>query len=452
VIDRVARAACRSWLGLVAVVALAAPVAHAGIVAAVNVPVPNGAACPQQTDIALIDPATGAKSSLPPGVNTPADELHPSITPDGRRMAFETFDPTGGTTRIRVVDLTTGDQADLFNAFEVGVTQPTTPAIASDGSSVITGVPLVPSGSQFSAFWNVTSLANFPGGPFAHSQRAANSSFAVSGQTTRPDVRSDGDIVSDVQLNQTNPSDELLVSFPNGLSSVADAGSHPALSDPTTNVVVFETSNTFPQYTDLAFRPVSGFPSAPSVTLPALVSGSGSDELQPAFTPDGRYLGFIRNAHSGDHHDRLFVFDTATQTLLNPSGIDLGYFSFSCSPERAFSLYGGISLRETFTLTLTSFNFSTGLFSFQVQSSTGVGILVQRIVGHHRLLGRVVPTLKVVGRVPFGLFKRGRHHVHWNLRVNGHRLRRGTYLVTPRLVTRKLLVTELGKPRVLRIR
>jgi WD40-like Beta Propeller Repeat len=445
------RAARRSWLGVVALAALAPPGAHAGIIVAVNVPVPNGSSCPQQTDIALIDPATGVKSPVPPGVNTSADELHPSITPDGRRMAFETVDPTGGTTRIRVVELTTGDQADLFNAFDAGVVQPTTPAITPDGTAVMTGTPLVPSGSQFSAFWNVTSLANFPGGPFPHSQRAGNASFAVSGQTTRPDVRSDGVLLSDVQLNQTNPGEDLLVSFPNGLSSVATAGAHPTLSDPTTNVVVFETSNPFPQYTDLAFRPLSGFPSAPSVNLPALVSASGSDELEPDFTPDGRYLGFIRNAHSGDHHDRLFVFDTATQTLLNPSGIDLGFFPFSCQSEAPFSRYGSISLRETFTLALSSFNFSTGSFSFQLQSSTGIGILVQRIVGHHRLLGRVVPTLKPVGRVPFGRFKRGRHHVHWNLRVNGRRLRRGSYLITPRLLNRTDVVTELGKPRVLHI-
>ena len=218
-IERFMRGARLSCLVLAGVGVLAAHDARAGIVAAVNVPVPvGGTSCPQQTDIALMDPATGAKFPLPAGVNTSADELHPSITPNGNRMAFETFDPTGGTTRIRVVDLGTGQQADLFNAFEAAAAKPTTPAITPDGTAVITGVPLAPtSNSQFSAFWNVTSLANFPGGPFAQSQRAGNASFGVSGETVNPDARSDGVLVSDVALNRvTAPTNELLVSFPGG--------------------------------------------------------------------------------------------------------------------------------------------------------------------------------------------------------------------------------------------
>jgi len=413
------RAARLSWLGFFLLAALlAAPSANAGIIAAVNEPVPNGTSCPTQTDIALIDPATGAKTALPPGVNTPANELHPSITPDGRRMAFETYDPAAGTVRIRVVDLSTGAQADLFNAFEASSIQPLTPAITPDGSSVITGIPLVPtSNGRFAAAWDVSSLANFPAGPYPRTQRQGNATFPLAGRTLNPDVRSDGDLVSDV-LTQSDTSRtwNLLLSFPGGLSSVAsdNTDGHPALSDSTSNVVVFQQDPPSQFSTDLMFRPVSGFPSAPSTELPALVSATGQDELQPAFTPDGRYLAFIRNAHDSDHHDRLFVFDTQTQTLLNSSGIDLGFFSFSCEVSTPFpfefTVQGGISLRETFTLVFSSLNFSTGQLSFQIQSSTGIGILVQRIVGHHRLLGRVVPTLKTIGRVPFGRFKRGRHH------------------------------------------
>jgi hypothetical protein len=460
------RAARLSWIGVTVAATLVTPVARAGLVAAVNEPVPNGSSCPTQTDIALIDPATGTTMPLPAGINTPANELHPSITPDGRRMAFETVDPIGGTVRIRVVDLTTRAQADLFNAIQASSIQPMTPAITPDGSAVITGVPLVStSNGQFAARWNVTSLANFPAGPYPQSQRSGNATFPAAGRTLNPNVRSDGDLVSDVLTSPSgigSGSTNLLVSFPNGLSSVASSNTdgHPVLSDPTNNVVVFQQTgtrqNNVSQYTDLMFRPVSGFASAPPTDFPALVSSSGQDELQPAFTPDGRYLGFIRNAHNSDHHDRLFVFDMQTQTMLNSSGIDLGYFSFSCEFGTQFpfqfTLQGGISLRETFTLRLSSFNFSTGLFAFQLQAATGIGILVQRIVGHHRLLGRVVPTLKTVGRVPFGRFKRGKHHVHWNLRVNGRKLRRGTYLITPRLLNRNGIVTELGKSRMLRIR
>ena len=308
----------------------------------------------------------------------------------------------------------------MFNVFQAAQTQPTTPAITPDGTSVITGIPLAPTSSgQFAANWNVTSLASFPGGPFTNSRRAGNHSFGATGATSEPDVRSDGVLASEVTGG-------LLVSFSNGLSTFSDVGSHPTLSDPTNNVVVFQltnpaTVNGEPQYTDLAFKPITGFGTTPATFLPPIISGSGTDELQPDFTPDGRYLGFIRNEHHTDHHDPLFVFDTQTQTMLNSSGIDLGYFSFSCEKAAGpFEQFGGVSLRETFTLPLDE--------------------------DADRLFGRLVPT------VPFGQFSRGHHHVRWNLDVAGRRLRPGTYQVTPRLLTRGGIVHELGKPHMIRIR
>jgi hypothetical protein len=440
-------------LGLAAAGALlsAAP-ARAGIIAAVDVPVQASTTAPcTQTDIALIDPATGARSAVPAGVNTPSDELHPSMTPDGRRMAFATVDPLNGTTRIRVVDMTTGQQADLFNAFDSATIHPTAPAISSDGATVATGGPLVASSSsQFSAVWNVSSLANFPGGPFARSPRPGNASFAAAGVTGAPDMRSDGVLVSEVE---TGGGWSLLISFANGLSSGASEGTSvlgdPTLSDPSTNVVVFarqqRTSAGTLGNSKLAFRPVSGFATAATVELPTIVNGAGLDQVEPSFTPDGRYLGFIRvNRATGDQW--LLVFDTQTQTLLNEAGIYLGR---GCVLDNRTVSNGGISLRETVTLTRSTIT-ASGSLSFQLLAASGVGILVQRIVGHDRLLGRVVPTLKTVGRVPLGKFKRGRHHVSWNLRVNGRRLQRGSYLVTPRLVAHGV-VTELGKPRVLQI-
>lgn len=91
------------------------------------------------------------------------------------------------------------------------------------------------------------------------------------------------------------------------------------------------------------------------------------------------------------------------------------------------------------------------LVSFTLASPLNIGILVERVVGHHRLFGHVVPRLVTVGRVPFGRFARGSHKVRWDLRVNGHKLRRGTYLVTPRLLNRDGVVHELGTPRTVRI-
>ena len=46
------------------------------------------------------------------------------------------------------------------------------------------------------------------------------------------------------------------------------------------------------------------------------------DERQPALTPDERYLAFVRDGRG--NHASLFMWDSQTQTLLNPVGVDLG--------------------------------------------------------------------------------------------------------------------------------
>jgi hypothetical protein len=92
-----------------------------------------------------------------------------------------------------------------------------------------------------------------------------------------------------------------------------------------------------------------------------------------------------------------------------------------------------------------------GLVNFNLLSSSGVGILVQRVIGHHKLFGRTVPTLKLIGRVPFGKFAKGRRHAHWNFAVNGKRLQQGTYLVTVRAVTPSLKIRDVGTPRIIHI-
>ena len=69
-------------------------------------------------------------------------------------------------------------------------------------------------------------------------------------------------------------------------------------------------------------------------------------------------------------------------------------------------------------------------------SSASIGVLVQRVVGHHRVLGHHTPELPLVGRVPLGHFKRGRASVRWDHRVNGHLLRPGLYQVTVRALAK----------------
>jgi hypothetical protein len=181
--------------------------------------------------------------------------------------------------------------------------------------------------------------------------------------------------------------------------------------------------------------------------LPPIVNAPGLDESHPSFTADGRFLAFIRA--TGDGHEHLFVFDTQTQTLLNSNGIDLGALYTSPAFGQLARTEGNIALRQVAVFERVSLS-QTGTLVARLFASGLVGILVQRIVGHHKLLGRTVSTLVNVGRVPLGQHHAGRFKTHWNLKVNGRRLKPGTYLVTFRAVTKNGTVRELGPSLTLR--
>jgi hypothetical protein len=452
-----------------AALALCAPAAANGdIIAAVDVPVamPNGLSVQStdQFDIALLDATTGERLPLPPGINTSAEELHPSITPDGRWLAFERVDLSAGTRRIIVVDLSSGRQADLFNAFETQ--QPTTPFVLPDGSEVITGEAFAPArpAGLFSAGWTSTSLANFPSGPFSHRPSFHGGNFLQTGRTVDPIERPSPPVFGGTELPNGTTHARLWEETPSNRDALPSSRSfgagHPAISDPTNDVVVFEnrSANGGSVAAQLFFEPAQRLGTVPAAELPRLVNATCSsctgqapafDEAFPAFTPNGRYLGFVRHSFQ-DGHDRLFVFDTITQTLLNSQGIDLGLLATPTSvQDQLRRLEGNLSLREAFVF--TGHLSTNGIVSFQLAQGAAVGIFVQRVIGHHLLFGHRVRTLRTVGRVPFGQFGHGHHRVHWNLRVNGRRLPRGTYLVTPRALARGTIVRELGAPRVVRI-
>jgi hypothetical protein len=174
--------------------------------------------------------------------------------------------------------------------------------------------------------------------------------------------------------------------------------------------------------------------------LPPLVN-SARDETRPAFTPDGRYIGFIREGANG--HERVYVFDTETQTLIDSGGSDLGLVATLDT--------GNLSLYEKPVLKITNFpRFGTVVTNLAVAAP--IGLFVQHVVGHHRLLGRRVPSLKPVGRIPLGQFRRGRHKIHWQAVVTGRHLRPGLYQFTVRALTKSGKIRDLGKPRQLRVR
>jgi WD40-like Beta Propeller Repeat len=433
-----------AFLAIAAALIVAAP-ARADIFAVAPIVAPGHS----DIDIGLIDVSTGGSLSLPAGVNTTAaNENHPSISSDGKRLAFERRDRAAGTDRLIVADLPTGQTMDLFNAFDTATLHPTSPAINVDGDWVTTG-------SQGSGLHG-RSLANFP-----------NSVSAETNEEIFP-----GDAL--VDPTQTDPSDttpfayrrilplaggdtrgQLVVenvpgaSGPVAASTASFSVAHPSIAVSGGHRTIVYSVHTLdaggnPGPDDIGFCVIflhAGNPCGLGQgLLPPLVN-SARDESRPAFTPDGRYVGFIRDEANG--HERVYVFDIETQTLIDSNGADLGLVATRDT--------GSLGLYEKPVLRVTSLP-SLGTLGATLISPAPVGLLVQRVVGHHRLLGRRVPKLRPAGRIPLGKFRRGHHTIHWRPRVNGHRLRPGLYQFTPRALTRSGKVRDLGRPRLLRVR
>jgi hypothetical protein len=114
-------------------------------------------------------------------------------------------------------------------------------------------------------------------------------------------------------------------------------------------------------------------------------------------------------------------------------------FTTADSPQRLFgqAVIGGLNciLFPGCRLALAAQGTGAVIESSLGQSNT-VGILVQRVLRSKRVHGKKVFVLRSVGRVPLGHHHRGRVKIRWNLRVNGHRLAPGRYLITLRALDR----------------
>ncbi len=112
-----------------------------------------------------------------------------------------------------------------------------------------------------------------------------------------------------------------------------------------------------------------------------------------------------------------------------PGGaLGTSFFAFTnnaTGPQRLFAAAVAPSACEVIVGCDANVQFqgSSALVSFSLGQPVPVGILVQRKKGHKRVQ---------VGRVPFGLHHGARLRIRWNLRVNGHKLPPGRYLITLR--------------------
>jgi hypothetical protein len=79
---------------------------------------------------------------------------------------------------------------------------------------------------------------------------------------------------------------------------------------------------------------------------------------------------------------------------------------------------------------------NAAVLSSTLGQGNDVGILVQRIVGTRHVHGKRVFKTRAVGRVPLGHHPRGSLKIRWDLKVAGHQLKPGSYLVTLRALDR----------------
>ena len=202
------------------------------------------------------------------------------------------------------------------------------------------------------------------------------------------------------------------------------------------------------------------FPAETALTpAPAPITTTAPERI-PAWSPGGLQLGFVRTTEG---RRRLAIFDLTPglQTIVNPP-IDLG--ADAPSPQtRAFqSSWGGLSLAESSALDVPVVTCTSSCVQSLQTQITGVplkprvsttikgqtiGIFVARVTGKRKLLGRSVPRIKVVGRVPLGKTRKGLNRFRWNGKVNGKRLKRGTYLLTFRALRRTRVVSTSGSVR-----
>jgi hypothetical protein len=401
-------------------------------------------------DVGLIDVSTDTRLALPAAVNTAAEENHPSISADGRRLAFERRSASAGTDRIIVADTSTGQTMDLVNAIEATTERETSPVISANGAFVTTGSE----GHGLFSF----GLGDFPDHVSFGDSYGVSPGDEILDPT--PSVLADFGIIAyrrTVPLLGGGTVGRVLVehaaddSPPNAQPLVVRPGAvhvaHPAIGKlGGRRTIVYdvhpgERGNSVGRG-DIGFC-INGLVASDTDpclfgrgVLPPIVS-SIRNETRPAITPDGRYLGFIRD--EANDHERLYVFDIETQTLLDPNGADLGLVD--AADKGSLSLYQKPVL---FTANLPHL----GTLNLRLDEASAIGLLVQRVTGHHRLLGRRVPRLKRAGRIPLGRFRHGRHTIHWRPRG----LRPGRYQFTPRALTKAGRVRDLGTPRTFRIR
>jgi hypothetical protein len=431
-------------------------------------------------EIGLVNAATGAAIALPAGVNTPDDELHPTLTPDGRYLVF---------MRTKLLPKLNGDivppatrtlfVADRQAGTVTSLNQTGAGPVFASGSLLSWGIrPQLVSQQQQGRF-HVSRSGPFSAGAVSSAglERGTppTSGFvetvhADHGTVTEPDPidlrpisvsarylsyavldASSGALQSQtVQITTTRDFSGSMSGFVgqsrNYGSETAPAGHPDVRSD---DYLAFHMGGDI--QTD-------SFPGSELAVAPEPITSS-DPERDPAWSPDGISLGFIRTKGSQRY---LGVFDATPgiQTIVNPL-VSLG--SQAPTPQtRAYQeIWGGLSLADgpprsapqigctqACLAQLANSGASTVILTPRLSLGSQIGIFVARVTGKRKLLGRSAPRLRVVGKVPLGRAKRGRNRKRWNGKVGGKRLRPGTYLLTYRSLKGKRITNTSDSIRI----
>jgi hypothetical protein len=406
--------------------------AHANLIAYTTVLAPAG-----DKDIAKVDTSTHAIARLGSTVNTGADESQPALSPDGTLIAY-VRGTAGQAQTIMVTNPDTGATASVVDAFDVQALKPTGPGWTASGHLLLGIAAATQNGVIMDRLLDVD-LTQFPNGPFPRTTRilgpAGSGDLSTSSVSEVQPLGANAPV--DIALANTLGERPYVVSTHTSVpANSEDFEGHPTISAADA-VVVFMSALQSAGPSRLKFTDLGS-----GGSLPSVVNAQGADEQMPAFSPDGRYLAFIRAANG---QRRLLVFDTSTQLLLDTQGtqLDAPVTGSGSAFQRSVD---GLAVREGDPVFVISSIFPSGLIRLQLRLPSLVGIIVQRVVGSTKLLGRTVPKLRFVGRVPLGNFHKGDSKLRWDLRVSGRRLPPGRYQVTPRSLTARAGIRDLGKP------
>lgn len=261
-------------------------------------------------------------------------------------------------------------------------------------------------------------------------------------------------VTSDANTGALVNAGTTLVSFREGVDPRADFGdatspvSHPVGRRDDGYIALDKTTGS-----DADVETIS-FPGETALTPAPTPITTVDPERMPAWSPGGLQLGFVRTT-GGRRVLPVYDLTPGLQAILNPP-VDLGPDAPTAQTRAFQSSWGGISIAESSALDVPAVTCTTTcLQTLQtvaiktkltptVSTTTkaqAIGIFVARVTGRRKLLGRTVPRIKPVGRVPLGKTRKGRNSFRWNRKVNGRRLKRGTYLLTYRALRRKRVVS-----------